>query len=299
MLSDDRVVYLNGEFVPESGATVSIRDLGFIHGDAAFDTARTFNGKVFKLRAHLDRLYQSCKFLRIDPVVSKEGMEELTLEVVERNKPLLGPSEDYWVTQRVTRGLVSGKSGPTVLIECRPLPLAQRAHLYRDGVQLATSSMRRSPPWVLSPQAKTHNYLNVVMADMEVKSRDPEAWVVLLDEQGNLTEGAGSNVFIVKDGTIYTSRAQMVLGGITRGTALDLARGLGLPAEERDIDLFDAYAADEMFVTATSMCVCPAASLNGVTIGDGKLPGPVTRRLMAAFSDTVGMDYVAQYMAHL
>ena len=300
MVSRERVVYLNGEIVPESEASIPIRDLGFVHGDAAFDTARTFNGKVFKLQEHVDRLYQSCKYLRIDPGMDKERMAQLTLDVVERNVPLLGPNEDYWVTQRVTRGVVDASElRPTVLIECRPLPLAQRARYYRSGIPLMTSSLRRTPPHVMSPQAKTHNYLNVVLADLEVKAKNSDAWVVMLDEKGNLTEGSSNNVFVIKDGMLATPRAQMVLDGISRQTALELAAGLEVPTEEQDIDLYNAYTADEMFITSTSLCICPVTSLNGVAIGDGNVPGPMTKGLMAAFSELVGMDYVAQYLVHL
>jgi branched-chain amino acid aminotransferase len=296
----ERVVYLNGQIVAESKASISIRDLGFLHGDAAFDTARTFNGKVFKLREHVDRLYQSLRFLRIDPGMPAAQMAELTEEVARRNAPLLGPNEDYWVSQRVTRGRVDDPSHKaTVLIECRPLPLKQRAKYFRDGVQLVTSSLRRTPPWVMSPQVKTHNYLNVVMADLEAKAQNPDAWVALLDERGNLAEGSSYNIFLVKDGVLYTPRAQMVLNGITRQTVLELASQLKILSVEKDVDLYDASAADEMFITSTSLCVCPARNFNGVTVGNGHTPGPVTKGLMAAFSERVGMDYVGQYLANL
>jgi branched-chain amino acid aminotransferase len=122
---------------------------------------------------------------------------------------------------------------------------------------------------------------------------------VLLDEAGNLTEGRGSNIFLVKDGTIATPKGQFVLEGITRRTVLDLADGLGLETAERDLDLFDAYTADEAFLTSTSLCICPVSAVNGSAIGDGSPPGPITRRLMQAFSDLAGMDFEEQYLAHL
>jgi branched-chain amino acid aminotransferase len=303
MAQGERVVYLNGQIIPESSAGISIRDWGFTMGDAVFDTARTFNGQVFKQGEHIDRLYDSCKYLRLDPGVTRDRMMELTTEVVERNVPLLGPNEDYWVTQRVTRGLEAThpgqESGPTVVIDCRPLPLARRAGYYETGVPLMTPSTPRIPPQFMSPRAKTHNYLNLVLGNLEVHEKDPDAWALLLDEKGNLAEGLGSNVFIVKDGVLATPRGQMVLEGITRNTVLELAASLRIPAEERDIDAYDACTADESFLTSTSLCVCPVSSINGIAVGDGKVPGPVTQRLMGAFSDLVGMDYVAQYLAHL
>ena len=298
----ERVVYLNGELIPESSAGIPIRDRGFIYGDAVFDVSRTFNGQPFKQKEHIDRLYTSCSYLRLDPGISKERMMELTMEVVERNSPLLGPNEDYWVTQRVTRGSDPVHPGeepiPTVLIECRPLPLAKRARYYRTGIPLVTPSIPRIPPQYMSPRAKTHNYLNLVLGNLEAHEKDPDAWALLLDDRGNLAEGLGSNVFIVKEGILATPREQFVLAGITRGTVLDLAASLKIPAEERDIDLYDAYTADEAFLTSTSLCICPAVSINGAAFGEGTPPGPVTGRLMGAFSDLVGMDYVAQYLAH-
>ncbi len=303
MAQQERTAYLNGRMIPESQASVSIKDRGFTLGDAVFDMARTFNGRVFKLKEHIDRLYTSCKYLRLDPGMTREQMTDLTMEVVESNIPLLGPNEDYWVSQRVTRGVEPAHPGdepqPTVFVGCVPLPLARRAHYYKEGVPLMTPSIPRTPPQFLSPRAKTHNYLNLVLGDLEVHEKDPNAWALLLDENGNLAEGRGSNVFVVKDGVVATPREQFVLAGITRETVLELAESLRMPVEERDIDLFDSYTAEEAFVTSTSLCICPVSSINGVTLGDGKVPGPVTERLMGAFSDLVGMDYVAQYLAHL
>jgi branched-chain amino acid aminotransferase len=205
--------------------------------------------------------------------------------------------------QRISRGIDTPSPGeemrPTVLIETHAIPFSRRARLYRDGVSVRTPSMPRVPPRSLSPRAKTHNYLNLVLGDLEVQAADPDAWAVLLDENGNLTEGRGCNIFLVKDGELTTPRGQFVLEGITRRLVMDLAIGLGVPTAERDLDLFDAYTADEVFLTSTSLCICPVSSVNGATVGDGLVPGSLTRRLMQAFSDLVGMDYVAQYLLHL
>ena len=137
------------------------------------------------------------------------------------------------------------------------------------------------------------------MGELEAQALDPDSWAVLLDENGNLTEGRGSNIFLVKDGEVSTPSGQFVLEGITRGTVLELAAGLWMPASERDLDLYDAYTADEAFLTSTSLCICPISAVNGAAIGDGSVPGPLTQQLMAAFSDLAGTDYVAQYLYHL
>ena len=230
-------------------------------------------------------------------------MEHFTLEVVNHNYPLLPPNQDTWVMQRISRGVEATQPGeeatPTVLIESHAIPFAIRSTLYRDGIRVTTPSVPRTPPRFMSPRAKTHNYLNMVLGDLEAQGTDPGSWAVLLDENGNLTEGKGSNIFLVKDGMVVTPRSQFVLEGITRDIVLDLSNGLGLPNEEKDLDLFDAYTADEAFLTSTSLCICPVVSVNGATMGDGRVPGPITQRLPSAFSDLAGMDYVAQYLSHL
>ena len=301
----ERTAWFNGAFVPESQVLVPFRDRGFKYGDAVFDTTRTFGHRIFKVAEHVDRLYRSLRYLRIDPGIVPAEMVRITEEVLKRNLPLLEPDQDYWVTQRVSRGLdpagvaVWGRTGPTVIVECLPLPLRERAALYRDGIKVVTPSVRRTPPEALSPRVKTHNYLNLVAADLEVRDRDPEAWAVLLDTRGNFAEGLGSNIFLVRNGALETPREQMVLAGISRDTVLALAREAGLAVVEKDIDLYDAHTADEAFLTSTSLCICPVRSVNGNLIGDGTVPGSVTRRLTEAYARFVDFDFVAQYLKRL
>jgi branched-chain amino acid aminotransferase len=301
----ERVVYLNGEMIPDSQAKVSIHDYGFLMGDAVFDTTRTFGRQIFKLDEHLDRFYQSLKYMRLDPGLTKGDMAQLTMQVLETNLPMLQDNSDYWVTQRVTRGervyggAATGELKPTVLIECQPLPFAARAQYYQDGLPVVVPSVRRTPPASMSPRAKVHNYINLIQGELEVKAQNPDAWAILLDMNGNIAEGMGSNFFIVKDGVVITPREQYVLGGISRETVLQLAAERQIEAIEADIDLFDAYTADEAFVTSTSFCICPVVSVNGSVIGEGQIPGPVTGRLLQAYSELVGLDIVAQYLSHL
>lgn len=301
----ERVAYFNGRIVPEREVRVPFRDRGFKFGDAVFDTTRTFGHRIFKLAEHVDRLYRSLRYVQIDPGLSPARMIEITEEVAGQNLRLLEPDEDYWVTQRVSRGLeagdqaIWGQTGATVIVECLPLPLRARARLFRDGIKVVVPSVRRVPPECLSPRAKTHNYMNVTLGDLEVKAADPAAWAVLLDTRGNLAEGTGSNIFLVRGGTVSTPREQFVLGGISRETVIELARGAGIPLVERDLDLFDAYTADEAFLTSTSLCICPVQSINGVAIGGGRIPGPVTQRLTDAYRQLVDFDFVAQYLKRL
>lgn len=303
--ANERIVYFNGQYIPESQALVPFRDRSFIYGDGAFDMTRTFKHNIFKLEEHIERFYQSMRALRIDPGHSPEEMTTITETVVEKNLHLLGADEDYWVGQRVSRGIKKAAGdnwnhyGPTVVVECAPLPIAERAHYYRDGVPVVIPSVRRTSPDALTPRAKTHNYLNLVMADLEVKAQNPDNWAVVLDQNGNLCEGMGSNIFIVRGGELLTPKEKFVLPGISRQTVIDLAGKLGIPCRQVDIDLFDGYTADEAFLTSTSLCICPVTSINGAQVGDGAVYGPITQRLIDAYVELVGCDFIQQYLDKL
>src|SRR6516225_6463621 len=278
-LGNERVAWFNGKIVRESEVLIPFRDQGFLRGDAVFDMTRSFNGKAFRLEEHITRLYRSLKYLDIDPGLSPAEIASISEEVLGRNRHLLGPGEDYWLAQRISGGIsrVPGDNwdhyGPNIIVDCVPLPLR--------------------------PRAKMHQYLNLVLADREVKAQNPDAWAVLLDVNGNLAEGQGSNIFLVRDGGLTTPKERFVLPGISRQATIDLARQLRIPFEEQDLDLYDAYTADECFLTSTSLCICGVRSLNGRTFGVGRVPGSVTQRLIDAYKDMVGCDFVAQYLSRL
>jgi branched-chain amino acid aminotransferase len=304
-LGNERVAWFNGKIIRESEVVIPFRDQGFLRGDAVFDMTRSFNGKAFRIAEHVARLYRSLRYLDIDPGVSPAEMVAVSEDVLERNRHLLGPGEDYWLAQRISRGVshVPGDNwdhyGPNVIVDCVPLPLRERAKLFRDGIDVVTPSLRRTPPDSLSPRAKMHQYLNLVLADREVKAQNGDAWAVLLDVNGNLAEGQGSNIFLVRGGRLATPRERYVLPGVSRQAVIDLAREMKIPFEETDLDLYDAYTADECFLTSTSLCVCGVRSLNGRHFAAGQVPGPVTRKLIDAYKDMVGCDFVAQYLARL
>ena len=300
-MTSERVAYVNGEIVPESQALISIHDRGFLQGYSVFDTTRTFKHKIFKLDEHLNRFYNSLKYARLDPGMDISQMAQITMQVLETNLPLIDDDDDYWVTQRVSRGISSPEGDkPTIIVESVPLPFAARAKYYKDGMPVVIPSVRRTPPEVLSPRAKIQNYANLVQAEFEVKDKNPDGWPILLDMNGNLCEGPGSNFFIVKNGAVVTPREQFVLAGISRATTIELAQELGIETREEDIDLYDAYTADESFVTSTSFCICPVSSINGSPVGDlNTVPGPVTSRLLDAYSGLVGIDIQGQYLSRL
>ena len=300
-MSTERVAYVNGEILPESQASVSINDRGFLYGDAVFDTTRTFNGEIFRLEQHLDRFYESLRYMRIDSPVDKAEMKEITLKILDENLEILPEGDDYWVSQRVSRGVrgLPGGMKPTIVIECFPLPLQERAEYYRDGIKMITSSIRRTAPESLSPRAKMHNYINLIQAELEVQSQDSRALALLLDVNGNLCEGHGANIFLVNKGVIYTPREQFVLAGISRQVTIELANNLGYEIKETDLDVFDAYTADEIFVTSTSFCICPVSMINGLQVKSKTVPGDVTLELQTAYSKLVKMDFVKQYLDKL
>jgi len=304
MSNPERVAYFNGKIVPESQVLIPFRDRSFKYGDGVFDMTRTFGGRIFKLKEHVDRLYRSLKYTGIEIGLSASEVMTITEEILARNLPLLGEGDDFWVAQRVSRGVdvVGGdfweNSGPTLIIDCTPLPFQARAHLYRDGIDVVFPSVQRTPPESLSPNVKSHNYLNMIIADLEVRSMNPKGWALLLDTRGFLSEGMGSNVFLVKDGVLYTPKSQYVLAGVSRQTVIELAAELKLKLVEDDLTPYDAFSADEAFITSTSFCICPVHSFNGKTVADGKVPGPITKQLTEAYSDLVDCDFVEQYLRY-
>jgi len=301
-LANQRVAWFNRQIMPESEVKISFRDRGVKYGDGAFDTTRTFSHRIFRLKEHIDRFYRTLRYLRLDPGVSPAELSRITEDVLARNLHLLDQDDDYWVSQRITRGAEGVDylpETPNVIVECLPLPLKPRAVLYRDGIKVITPAVRRAPPEVMSPRAKTHNYLNMIVANNEVMAQDPMAWAVLLDMQGNLAEGMGSNIFLVRDGQLLTPRVRNVLPGVSRQTVIELAESHGLTVDETDIDLYDAYTADECFLTSTSLCICPVQSINGSSFAQNGIPGPVTKHLTDAYIKLVDCDFVGQYLRRL
>ena len=300
----DRMAYFNGSIVPESEVRVPFRDYGFQMGDGAFDSARSVGHKPFLFKEHVDRLYKSLGYLRLDPGLSPKEMLVLTHEIFEKNRPLLAEHDDYWVSQWVSRGMrsmnrIAAEGAPTVIVECSPLPFRGRAQSMRDGLDVMTpAGIRRTPPEAISPRYKSMSYGNLVAGDIEVQAMRPGATCILLDTRGCLCEGLGSNIFIVRDGEVLTPHERYVLAGLSRQTLMGIAADKQIPLREADIDLYDAYVADEAFITSTSWCLVPVKSINGKPLAAGAW-GPVTRRLSEGYKERLGgFDYVAQYTRH-
>ena len=298
-----RTVYLNGSFVPESEAKISILDSGFRAGDGVYDATRTFSHKLFKLREHLERLYRSLTYTRIDCGLSFDEIENISLEVVERNLSILNDDDEYTLWQVISRGVPGAAprangSGATVSIYCVPVDFKRFARNYLEGVELVTPSTRRIPPQCLEAKAKITNKMNHMVASFEAKHINPRSLPLMLDIDGNIAESAITNFFFVSGGRVCTPTNKNVLGGITRSNVLSLTRELGLELVEGDFTPYDVYNADEAFLTGTSGSIEPVRDLNGVAIGDA-IPGPITVQLMKEWNELVGIDVVAQALRHL
>lgn len=295
------ILYFSGQWMPESEAKVSIFDDGFMRGDAVYDIARTFQGVPFQLEDHIDRFLESCRYLQFNLSHSKAELIKLGEEVVQRNFSHLPTYGDFWIDYHVSRGIEREgyPSSPQLMIFCDPIPFKKRAPFYRDGISIAVSPIRRTPPWALSPRAKTHNQLNFVVAELQQISKsqsNAHAWPILLDENGNLSEGPMCNIFLVKNQTLYTPQEQYALSGVSRRNILKLAHDLNIATHEKNLDLYDLYTADEIFLTSTSLCLCPVSQADGRNLTPW---GPITSQLHGAYSQWVGLDIREQYLSYL
>lgn len=271
-------------------------DRGFLAGDVVFDLARTFNGESFRLREHVDRLYRSLKFVRIDPGLSPQEVLDLSEEVIRRNAHLREDVGDFMVTQFVTRGpgrWAHQAGPPTVCVKVAPIPFHRFARYYTDGADAVITRTRSYPVEALDPKVKHYSRMNFTLAELEAADVDPNAWPLLTDLSGNLTEGTGYNFFLVTDGVLRTPGDRSILQGISRRMVFDLAAQLHIPVVEEDLQPYDLYTADEVFLSSTSPCVLPATRVDKRQVGEGE-PGPITRQLLAEWSKTVGVDIVQQ-----
>ena len=292
----DYEAYFNGDWVPWSQVKIDPMDRGFTVGDVVFDVARTFNGKSFRMEDHIQRLYRSLKFVRIDPGLSAKEMLDISEEVVQRNDHLRAEVGDFTITQFVTRGPGSSSRSagpPAVCVKVAPIGFGRFADLFKDGAHGVITRTRSYPVESLDPKVKNYSRMNFNLADLEAADVDPEAWPILTDADGSLTEGTGYNVFLVTDGVIRTPGDRNILQGVSRGMVFDLARQLNIPLVEEDLQPYDLYTADEAFFSGTSPCILPVSKVDQREIGDGR-PGPIVQQLLSAWSETVGMDIVDQ-----
>ncbi|MEQ1769566.1 MAG: aminotransferase class IV [Devosia sp.] len=300
-----RKVYISGRMLPETEAKISIFDSAIMLADTVTESTRTFRHKPFKLDAHVERLYQSLKLTRIDPGMSAEQMMRTTLDVFEANLDNYGPADDCWIVHNISRGLAIAGADPTVqvgaatvMIFTQFMDLKPWARFYEHGCHGVTPVSRMVPNQSLDPRIKNRSRLAYTLAEMEAKQVDPAAQSVILDINGHVAENKGGNIFCISKGVLKTPSTVNCLAGVSRATALELARKLGIPTEETVLQPYDLATADEMFFTSTPYCIMPSTKFNNLPVGDGKV-GPITKRLLEAWSELVGMDIAAQARAQI
>ncbi|MBO8172567.1 MAG: branched-chain-amino-acid transaminase [Bacillaceae bacterium] len=287
----ERWIYLNGEYVKKEDAKVSVFDHGLLYGDGIFEGIRVYNGNVFKMKEHIDRLYDSAKSIMLDIPHTREEMTDIVVKTVEKNQ-----MRDAYIRLVVTRG--TGDLGldplkcpkPNVFCIVEQLALFPK-ELYEKGIRIVTVPTRRNVPDALNPKIKSLNYLNNVLVKMEANMAGVSE-ALMLNHEGYVTEGSGDNIFIIKNNVITTPPSYLgALEGITRGAIIDIARDLGYEVKEQPFTRHDVYIADEVFLTGTAAEVIAVTEVDGRVIGEGK-SGPITNRLLEEFRKIVEVDGV-------
>jgi len=299
MKPKSRMVYFNGQLVPETEARISIYDSALMFGDMVFEMTRSFNKKQFKLIAHIERLYIGLKILRIPLKMTPDEMEKACYETIKANDTLFSSDDEHRLMIDVSRGVlgiyenIEGvQKGPNVIIADFPLrwTVSGMGKLFDIGINAVITSQRAIPAHLLDPKIKNRSRIHYNMANIEASQvAGDNNWALLLDPDGFIAEGTGDNFFIVSQGQILTPEGRNVLRGISREYIFELAKKLGLPCRECNIEPYDVYAADEAFMTGTPFCMLPVTSLNGSAIGDGQV-GAVYSTLLSAWSKNTGVD---------
>jgi branched-chain amino acid aminotransferase len=287
-------IFLGGEFVKKEDAVVSVFDHGFLYGDGVFEGIRVYSGNVFRLDAHLKRLFESAQSIMLKIPYTQEEMTQLIVDTIRKNE-----LDSAYIRVVVSRG--KGNLGldpsscpmPNVIIIAEQLALYPK-EFYEQGIKIASVPSRRNRPDVLSPQVKSLNYLNNILVKLEANQAGVQE-ALMLNDQGYVTEGSADNIFIVKNGVIYTPPVYLgALEGITRNAIIDVARAKGYEVKESPFTRHDVYVADEVFLTGTAVEVIAVIAVDGREISGGK-PGNVTNDLLEEFRKIVTTDGVACY----
>ncbi|MEM1915202.1 MAG: branched-chain-amino-acid transaminase [Candidatus Nezhaarchaeales archaeon] len=280
------LVYIDGNLVPKSQAKVSVFDHGFLYGDGVFESIIVTDGVAFKLKEHVDRLYDSAKAICIDIPMSKEEMVKTIVDVVRANG-----FKDAYVRVIVTRGVGDLGLDPRKCSKPTIVIIVDKIKLYSDdawskGLTAIISSVRRDRVDATTHEVKSMNYLNNILAKIEANAVGADE-AIMLDDRGFVAEGTADNIFIVKNGVIYTPpRSSGILPGITRARVMRLAEELGYRVIEKDVTPAELLTADEVFLTGTAAGIVPVVKIAGRVVGDGK-PGPITKKLLEKFKELV------------
>jgi len=299
----ERVVYFNGDFVPENEAKISIYDSALMFGDMVFEMTRSFNKKQFKLREHLERLYASAKFIELDIPISIIEMEKAVYKTIEMNEPMFDDNDEHRIMIDITRGtlgiyrdIIGVKPGVNIIIADFPLKwtVSSMGHLFDKGINAVITSQRAIPARYLDPKIKNRSRLHYLMANIEAsKIKGEDNWALLLDDEGYIAEGTGDNFFIVKDNVVITPFGRNALRGISRDYIFEICKELNIKHTEKNIDKYDVLTADEAFMTGTPFCLLPVTRLNNQPIGEGII-GNYYRFLLTKWGNNVGLDIKKQ-----
>ena len=285
-MEKELLVYVDGEYYPKSKAKISVFDHGLLYGDGVFEGIRAYSGVVFKLKEHVERLYRSAHMIMLEIPVPKEEMIKIVLDTLRKNS-----LRDSYIRLIVTRGV--GDLGldpkkcpkPTVIAITDTISL-HKGEAKEKGVTALLSWVKRDPVDATSHEIKSLNYLNSILAKIEANINNVDE-AICLDKNGFVCEGVAENIFIVRNGKLYTPPSYTgALPGITAEETMKLARKLGYEATEKNITPFELFNSDEVFFTGTAAEIVPVSEINKRQINDGK-PGPITRKLMEEFSKLV------------
>ncbi len=275
-------VFIDGNFYSKEDAKISVFDHGLLYGDGVFEGIRAYNGRVFKLREHIDRLFDSAKAIMLEMPMSHGEVCEKVLETCRANG-----FKDCYIRLVVTRGVGNLGLSPRRCPKASVIVIADALELYpekfyREGLKVVTAPTQRMSPAALPPAIKSLNYLNNVLAKIEGHNAGVEE-VLMLNAQGYVSECSGDNIFAIKKGVMHTPPVYAgALGGITRGAIFEIAVELGMPLKEIEMTRYDLFVADEIFLTGTGAEVIPLVELDGRRIGDGK-PGPWSEKFIGAY----------------
>lgn len=299
---NEPIAYLNGRDVPVSEARLHVFDLGVVAGASVTEQMRTFRHETFRLEAHLDRLFDSLRAVGRSAPLTKGELSVIIDRVVRHNAALMPPTHDLGVVVFITLGQnltylgAAGRRAASRMSVCAhtfPLPFELWAQKLERGQHLVTPAVRQIPPDSLDPRIKSRNRLIWTVADQQARLADGDAVALLLDRNGHLTETGTANLFLVRDGVLFTPPPGAALEGISQNVVRELAADLGIAYVPQQLELFDLLNSDEAFVSSTPSCLLPVTRVNGVILGNG-IPGPVFQRLAQAWSRLVGIDWIAQ-----
>lgn len=288
-MAQEQIIYLDGEYVKENEAKISVFDHGVLYGDGVFEGIRAYNGRIFKSKEHMERIFAAAKAIMLEIPLTKEELEEVVFETCRRNQ-----IKDGYIRLVVTRGKGDLGLSPLSCKKATVFCIAGNISLYPEemytkGMPIITAVQRRNKATIVDPQIKSLNYLNNILAKIEAnRAGVPEA--LMLNHDGVVAECTGDNIFIIKDGIIYTPPVYVgILDGITRGAVMDLAKEMGYDVKESEFTLFNVYNADECFLTGTAAEVIPVTQVDGRVVGTG-VAGPITGKMLRAFKELANSE---------